>query len=52
MEPHLAAGGPTFVFDWPAPLGALARRKPDDPRVVERFELYAGGLELATRSAS
>src|SRR5438552_3733426 len=31
----------------PAPLGALARRKPEDPRVVERFELYAGGLELA-----
>ena len=42
-----AAGRPTFVFDWPAPLGALARRKPDDPRLVERFELYAGGLELA-----
>ena len=39
--------GPTFVFDWPAPLAALARPKPDDPRVVERFELYAGGLELA-----
>ena len=30
-----------------APLGALARPKADDPRVVERFELYAGGLELA-----
>jgi len=39
--------GPTFVFDWPAPLGALARPKPGDPRLVERFELYAGGLELA-----
>jgi elongation factor P--(R)-beta-lysine ligase len=47
VEPALAAAGPTFVFDWPAPLGALARAKPDDPRVVERFELYAGGLELA-----
>jgi lysyl-tRNA synthetase class 2 len=47
IEPQLAAGGPTFVFDWPAPLGALARAKPDDHRVVERFELYAGGLELA-----
>jgi lysyl-tRNA synthetase class 2 len=47
VEPALAAGPPTFVFDWPAPLGALARRKPDDPRLVERFELYAGGLELA-----
>jgi elongation factor P--(R)-beta-lysine ligase len=47
IEPRLAAGGPTFVFDWPAPLAALARPKPGDPRVVERFELYAGGLELA-----
>jgi lysyl-tRNA synthetase class 2 len=47
VEPHLARAQPTFVFDWPAPLGALARRKTDDPRVVERFELYAGGLELA-----
>jgi len=47
IEPRLADMGPTFVFDWPAPLGALARPKPGDPRVVERFELYAGGLELA-----
>jgi len=47
IEPRLAAMGPLFVFDWPAPLGALARRHPDDPRLVERFELYAGGLELA-----
>ena len=47
IEPRLAEAGPTFVFDWPAPLGALARPKPGDPRVVERFELYAGGLELA-----
>jgi lysyl-tRNA synthetase class 2 len=47
VEPHLGRGRPTFVFDWPAPLGALARRKPDDPRLVERFELYANGLELA-----
>jgi lysyl-tRNA synthetase class 2 len=47
VEPALARGGPTFVFDWPAPLGALARPKPDDARFVERFELYAGGLELA-----
>ena len=47
IEPALARSRPTFVFDWPAPLAALARPKPDDPRVVERFELYAGGLELA-----
>jgi elongation factor P--(R)-beta-lysine ligase len=47
IEPALATGGPTFVFDWPAPLAALARPKSDDPRLCERFELYAGGLELA-----
>jgi lysyl-tRNA synthetase class 2 len=47
VEPRLGRGRPTFVFDWPAPLGALARRKDDDPRLVERFELYANGLELA-----
>jgi elongation factor P--(R)-beta-lysine ligase len=47
IEPVLAKSGPTFVLDWPAPLGALARPHPLDPRVVERFELYAGGLELA-----
>jgi elongation factor P--(R)-beta-lysine ligase len=47
VEPALAAEGATFVFDWPAPLGALARPHPRDPRLVERFELYANGLELA-----
>ena len=47
VEPRLGRGRPTFVFDWPAPLGALARRRLDDPRLVERFELYANGLELA-----
>jgi lysyl-tRNA synthetase class 2 len=47
IEPSLATAPPTFVFDWPAPLGALARRKASDSRLVERFELYAGGLELA-----
>ncbi|HVZ72188.1 MAG TPA: EF-P lysine aminoacylase EpmA [Polyangia bacterium] len=47
VEPQLGRGRPTFVFDWPAPLGALARCKSDDPRLVERFELYANGLELA-----
>jgi lysyl-tRNA synthetase class 2 len=47
IEPHLGCERPTFVLDWPVPLGALARRKTDDPLTVERFELYAGGLELA-----
>lgn len=47
IEPRLGCERPTFVLDWPVPLGALARRKVDDPLTVERFELYAGGLELA-----
>ena len=47
IEPVLAtAANPTFVFDWPTPLAALARRHSADPRIAERFELYAGGLEL------
>jgi lysyl-tRNA synthetase class 2 len=48
VEPGLAAlPRPALVHDFPAPLAALARLKPDDPTVAERFELYAGGLELA-----
>ena len=47
IEPVLARSGPTFVFDWPEPLGALARPNLAVPGFVERFELYAGGLELA-----
>src|SRR5262249_3423584 len=45
VEPNLGSS-PMFVFDWPLPLAALARRKSEDPRWAERFELYAGGLEL------
>jgi len=46
VEPHLGRDEPTLVYDWPRPLCALAREKPGDPRVVERFEVYAAGLEL------
>ena len=46
VEPHLGRERPTILFDWPRPLAALAREKPGDPRVVERFEAYAAGLEL------
>jgi lysyl-tRNA synthetase class 2 len=46
VEPHLGQDEPTLVYDWPRPLCALARDKPSDPRVVERFEVYAAGLEL------
>jgi lysyl-tRNA synthetase class 2 len=47
IEPRLGVSRPTFVLDWPRPLAALARAKPADPLTVERFELYAAGLELA-----
>jgi elongation factor P--(R)-beta-lysine ligase len=47
VEPRLGRGRPTWLVDWPASMAALARLKPGDPRWAERFELYAGGLELA-----
>jgi lysyl-tRNA synthetase class 2 len=47
VEPKLGSPRPTFLIDYPARMAALARLKPDDPTVAERFELYAGGLELA-----
>ena len=47
VEPHLGITTPTFLCDYPAALGALARLSPTDPTVAERFELYVAGLELA-----
>jgi lysyl-tRNA synthetase class 2 len=47
IEPTLGRERPVFVIDYPPPMAALARLKPDDPRVAERFELYARGVELA-----
>jgi lysyl-tRNA synthetase class 2 len=48
VEPALQAiDRAVLLTDWPVELSALARRKPDDPRVVERFEAYVGGVELA-----
>jgi lysyl-tRNA synthetase class 2 len=46
IEPHLGRGTPLFVYDYPSAHSALARLKPEDPTVAERFELYIGGLEL------
>jgi elongation factor P--(R)-beta-lysine ligase len=47
VEPHLGQGRLTVLFEYPAPEAALARAKASDPRVAERFEVYACGVELA-----
>lgn len=46
-EPRLIGTDPVLVYDYPAWQTAQARRCDDDPRLVQRFELYVGGLELA-----
>jgi lysyl-tRNA synthetase class 2 len=47
IEPNLGVGAPTILYDYPVSMAALSRRKPGDPRLAERFELYVCGLELA-----
>lgn len=47
VEPRLGRQRPTFLYEYPATLAALARRHPQRPEVAERFELYLAGLELA-----
>jgi len=47
IEPELGQGTPTILYDYPISMAALARPKPEDPRLAERFELYVCGLELA-----
>lgn len=47
IEPHLGMERATVLCDYPVAEAALARRSPADPRVAERFELYACGVELA-----
>jgi lysyl-tRNA synthetase class 2 len=39
--------GPVFVYDYPASLCPLTKRKAGDPNIAERFELYVQGMELA-----
>ncbi len=46
VEDKLKAIGPVFLCDYPAQMAALARLKRNQPWLAERFELYAGGLEL------
>jgi elongation factor P--(R)-beta-lysine ligase len=47
VEPHLGFPSPCILTDYPADQAALARLKPEDPSVAERFELYWAGRELA-----
>ena len=47
VEPQLGKDRPTFLIEYPASLAALARTKPGEPQVAERFELYIDGLEVA-----
>lgn len=47
VDPHLGVGRATILYEYPMPQAALARAKPSDSRVAERFELYACGVELA-----
>ena len=45
VEPNMIQ--PTFVLDYPVDMSPLAKRKPEDGRLVERFEAFAGGMEIA-----
>ncbi|MEK7211457.1 MAG: EF-P lysine aminoacylase EpmA [Patescibacteria group bacterium] len=47
VETKLPKNRPIFLYDYPAELGALAKRKEKNPEIAERFELYIGGLEIA-----
>jgi lysyl-tRNA synthetase, class II len=38
---------PVFVVDYPVELSPFSKRSPDDPAIVERFEAYCGGMEIA-----
>lgn len=47
IEPQLGHPTPTIIYDYPASMAALARKKASDPRFAERFEIYVCGMELA-----
>ncbi len=47
IEPNLGMQTPSFIFDYPNSLAALARLKSDNKKFAERFELYIAGIELA-----
>ena len=47
IEPKLGLGAPTVLYEYPISMAALARAKPGNAKLAERFELYVCGLELA-----
>ena len=47
VYPALGKGGLTFIYDYPVSQAALARLRPGDPPVAERFEAFLQGMELA-----
>ncbi|MDX1964181.1 MAG: EF-P lysine aminoacylase EpmA [Pirellulales bacterium] len=47
VQPRLGVTVPVILYDFPASQAALARVRPDQPPVAERFELYYRGIELA-----
>ena len=46
VEPHLGTNTPTFLYDYPISQAALSKKKVDDPRFAERFEVFLAGFEL------
>ncbi len=44
LEPNFIQ--PTFLYNYPRDISPLAKSKPDDPTIVERFEGFVGGMEL------
>ncbi len=47
IEPYIGVKVPTILYDYPISMASLSRKKADDPRFAERFELYVCGVELA-----
>ena len=47
IEPHLGRTHPVFLMDYPRQYASLARTKPGNTELAERFELYIAGIELA-----
>ena len=45
VEPHLLQ--PTFVYDYPVIISPLAKRKPGDPELVDRYELFCAQMEMS-----